>query len=66
MPRYSVGFVSRVWLEVEVIAPDRNAAEIKAQRKIDKHMNEEGVTWLDGRNEVCSTTNCSLLRKVPD
>jgi hypothetical protein len=65
MPKFNVSFISRVWLAVEVIAPCREVAEAKAQRKIHKHMNDNGVIWLDGKNELCGTTNLSLLNKIP-
>ena len=66
MPRYNVSFVSRVWLEVEVTAPDRASAEVKAQTKIEKHMEEGGIEWLDGKNEICGVINISLLKKLPE
>jgi len=66
MPRFQVGFVSRVWIETEVIAPNREAAEEKAQRNINKHMNSNGFYCIDGQSEHCQTTNLSLLNKLPE
>jgi len=66
MPRFSPSFVIRVWVETEVVAPTRELAEEKAKRKAEKLLNENGFSWIDGKVELCGSTNLSLLNKLPE
>ena len=64
MPRYSVTVVANVWLEKEVIAPDREAAENKVTKQAEHLLYSNGFSWLDGNVQHCGTTNMSLANKI--
>ena len=65
MPRYDVSFVLKVWVQTEVIAPTEEVAREKARKRMDKHLNSNEFTWLDGGSEICGITNLSLLKSIP-
>lgn len=65
MPRFDVTLVARVWISAETIAPTREEAEQKILKKGKRPPNESGFSWLDGEVEHCSTTNLTILNKLP-
>lgn len=64
MPKYSVYFVIRDWIETEVQADSEEEAKEKAERRVNKLYDNSKIQCIDGSTEYSGFTNISLTNKI--
>jgi len=63
MANYTVNFVIRDWVEVNVDAKDESEAKEKAEKIVNNCYKKDIIT-VDGKTEYVGVTNLSIINEV--